>query len=230
MNMLTKAEKVQQLKDWLSKNQLDAGVVGQTLGMHVANLSPAVMLAASSKLIKVNKGTAEPDDRDNLKFSHFMGMEDFMKEKIDKDAGRLQRKAKQKIEQKKDLSWFHSGFFSPQVKSVVVGNPLSQNIEGINPLEHYDVSHRVTKLGPGGVSSTDAIPAESRDVSSSSFGFFDPFHTTESTNIGVTNYITNGVAKGRDGKLYRIMKDASGKLSWVDHETILNSKVKIPES
>lgn len=229
-NLLSKSEKVQAIKKWLEKTELSSEVLGQTLGVSASHVSPSVLLSTSSKLIKINRGETEPDDRDNLKFSKFMGLEDFVKEHIEKDAGKLQRKAKWRMDQKKNLSWLSSGFFNPQVRSTIIGNSLSQNVEGINPVEHMDVSGRVTKLGEGGIASLDSIPDSSRQVNPSSSGFFDPYHIVESGAIGVSNFFTNNVVKGRDGKLYRLMRDSKDKkLKWVDHETILNSKVAIPE-
>lgn len=228
--MLSKSEKISDIKEFLRKTKLDAGVVGQTLGIHESSVSPQVMLLASGKIIKVSKKEVEPDDRDNLRFSKFMGIEDYVKEHIDKDVGKMQWKAKQKIQHKKNLTWLSAGFFTPQVRSVVIGNALTQNIDGINPLEFYDSSHRVTKLGPGGIPSLDAVPDESRQISNSSFGFLDPLHTAESDKIGVSNYFTGGVIKGKDNKIYRTMKELStGKTVWVDHEKLLNSVVLIPE-
>lgn len=227
--MFTEEEKTTKLKDWFKANVLDKHVVKQTLGIEENHVSPAVLLAASKKLMDINKGTSEPDDRDNLRYSHFAGIEDMIKEHIEKDAGRHQRKAAFKMQQKKNLSWLHSNFFDPQIRSVVVGNPLSQNMEGINPLEFFDTSHRVTKLGPGGIPSIDAIPLESRQVNPSAFGFFDPLHVTEGENIGVTNYVAGNTLKGKDGRLYKVMKTKTGKLEWVDHEKVLNSLVHIPE-
>lgn len=227
--MITKAEKVIKIKEWLNKTELDSNVTKQTLGESLPNISTKMMLLASAKLIKVNKQELPPDDRDSLKFSTFLGIEDFVKEHIEKDAGKLQKKAAQKIQQKKNLSWLQSSFFTPQIRRVIIGNTLTNNVDGINPLEHYDNSHRVTKLGDGGIPSVEAVPDESRQVNTSSFGFFDPLHISESEKVGVTNYIVNNVVKGKDNKLYRIMKDKDGKLKWYNHEDILNSKVLIPE-
>lgn len=226
--MLSKSEKIDKIKEWLGHTVLDSDVVLRNIGVNHGNVSPQVLLHAAAKLIKVNKLEVPPDDRDNLRYSTFMGLEDYVKEHIDKDSGKLQRKATMKLQQKKDLSWLHPSFFTPQLRSVVISNPLAQVVEGINPIEHYDNSHRVTKMGPGGITSLDGIPASSRQVSESSFGFFDPLHISESDKVGVTNYITQNVVKGKDQKLYRVMKDPNGKLVWVSHEDILNSKVKIP--
>lgn len=226
---LTKEEKIVALKDWLTKTELDAGVVKETLGIQSSNISPQLLLSASAKVMKVNKQEIPPDDRDSLKFSTFMGLEDYLKEHIDKDAGGYQKKAKMKIQQKKNLSWLNSSFFTPQVRSIIIGNSLTNNVDGINPMEHFDNSHRVTKLGEGGIKGTESVPEESRQVNMSSFGFFDPLHISESEKVGVTNYLASNVVKGRDQKLYRIMKDNDGKLKWVHHEDILNTKVGIPQ-
>lgn len=228
--MLTKVEKIAKIKEWLGKTQLDALIVKRNLNVEDSHISPAVLIASSEKLIKVNKGTVEADDRDNLRYSKFMGLEDFIDENITRDAGRVQQKAGQKMQQKRNLSWLSPGFFTSQVRSVIIGNALSQNVDGINPIEHWDNSHRVTKLGPGGIPTIDAVPAESRQVNTSSFGFFDPVHIMESERVGITNYISHNVVKGRDGKLYRVMKDKHGKLHWYNHEDILDHQVKIPEN
>jgi DNA-directed RNA polymerase beta subunit len=158
-----------------------------------------------------------------------MGLEDFIADHINKDAGKIQQKAAYKMQMKKNLNWLTPGFFSQQVRSVIVGNPLANNVEGINPLEHFDNSHKVTKMGQGGIVSESAIPDESRNVSPSSFGFYDPVHIAENTKIGVTNYINQNVAKGADCNLYRIMKDKHGKLKWMSHKEILDKQVLIPE-
>lgn len=226
--MLTGPEKVSKIKQWLNHTKLDAEIVNQTIGVNADKISPQVLLAASEKLIRINKKTAEPDDRDHLKFSRFLGLEDFMEEHIARDAGRLQQKAAFKMQTKKNLSWLTPGFFSPQLRSTIIGNSLAQNVDGINPLEHWDNSHRITKMGPGGIPSTDAIPPESRNVAPSSFGFFDPVHIMETEKIGVTNFANHNVAKGKDGKLWRVMKTKDG-LKWMDHEDILNHQVKVPE-
>lgn len=227
--MLSRQEKIQAVREWLMKSKLDPSVTGDTIGIPAGSITPQALVAASAKLIKINQGHVEPDNRDNLKYSKFMGLEDFVKEHIEKDVGGFQRKAQQKIKTKKNLKWLHSGYFSPQVQSTIISNALSQSVEGANPMDHLDLSHRVTKMGPGGIASRDAIPDESRNVESSSFGFLDPFHVPESENIGVTNYFAINTVKGKDNKLYRTVKDEKGNKVWVDHETILNKKLEFPE-
>lgn len=226
---MTLEEKRAAVKDWMRKAELDPTIIKETLGVEYKNLDPKLLLEASKKLIKLNRKEAEPDHRDNLAYATFHGVEDFVKEHIEKDAGKYQAKAKMKMQQKKDLSWLHSGFFTPQVKSVVIGNSLSENIEGHNLLSNYDIAHKVTKLGEGGIPKVDSLPDESRQIHPSYFGFFDPFRVSESLTVGADHRVAHNVVKGKDNKLYRLVLDKQNKPKWIDHETFVRSKVELPE-
>ena len=228
--MQTQEEKKEEVNNWLKKTVIDPEVVRQTLGIAVDHVNPQILLEASKKLIKINKLEVEPDNRDDIRFNTFHGIEDYVKEHIEKDAGKWQAKARMKMQQKKNLSWLQPGFFSPQLRSIIAGgSQLSQNIEGHNPIDNFDVSTKVTKLGPGGIAGIDAIPDETRQVNSSYFGFLDPFRISETKTVGVDHRFAHNVVKGRDNKIYRLVLDKEKKPVWVDHETLLNSKVEIPE-
>lgn len=228
--MLTKSEKVEKIKESFKKAKLDATILGETIGLSASSITPQVILETSRKLVKLNKREVEPDDRDNLKYAKFLGLEDFIEENIRKDAGKLQNKAKMKIRQKKNLSWLQPGFFSPQVRSTIVGNPMMQTVSEGNCADGLDISHKISKLGPGGISSTQSIPDESRKLHPSSFGLIDPFRISESLDIGVTHRAARNVMKGSDNKLYRPMINTkTGKTEMVDHETLLSSKVGFPD-
>jgi DNA-directed RNA polymerase beta subunit len=227
---LSKQEKITKLKEYLKNTKLDASVMGRTLGSPTSFVTPQIILEASSKLLKVFGRQEEPDDRDNVVFSKFIGPEDFVKEHIEHDAGKIQLKAKNKLRQKRNLSWLNAGFFSPQIKSVFVGNALSQNIEGVNPMEQYMLAHKVTKMGPGGIGSTEAIPDSSREVNESQFGLLDPIQTVEANTIGVVNFFVHKTRKGTDGKLYRqVIDNSTGKPVWIDHQEFLSSVIDVPE-
>ena len=230
MNLLTPEEKSHEVKQWLKKTVIDPEVVQQTLGISSDHVSPHILLEASKKLIKINKLELEPDNRDDIRFNTFHGLEDFVNEHIEKDAGKIQGRAKMKMQQKKNLTWLHAGFFSPQIRSIISGgSQLSQNIEGHNPIDNFDVSTKVTKLGPGGIPGVDAVPDESRQVNSSYFGFLDPFRISETKTVGVDHRFAHNVVKGRDNKIYRYVLDKDKKPCWVSHEELLRSKVEIPE-
>jgi DNA-directed RNA polymerase beta subunit len=228
--IITKQEKINKLKEYFKNMKLDASVMGRTMGTASGFVTPQIILDSSKKLLSVFSRQVAPDDRDNVVFSKFLGPEDYMKEHIEHDAGKLQFKAKNKLRQKRNLSWLHAGFFTPQVKSVFVGNALAQNIEGVNPMEQYMLAHKVTKMGEGGIGSSQAIPDSSREVNESQFGLLDPIQTVEATTIGVVNFFVNNLRKGDDGKLYRqVIENATGKTVWIDHQEFLSSTIDVPE-
>jgi len=226
----SKQEKINELKNYFRNMKLDASVMGRTLGTNVNFITPQLIVDTSKKLLKVFGRQVEADDRDNVVFSKFLGAEDYLKEHIEHDAGKIQFKAKSKLRQKRNLSWLHAGFFSPQVKSVFVGNSLAQNIEGVNPMEQYMLAHKVTKMGAGGIGSTEAIPDSSREVNESQFGLLDPIQTVEATTIGVVNFFVTNMRKGNDGKIYReVIDNSTGKHVWIDHQEFLSSTIDVPE-
>ena len=228
--IISKQEKISKLKEYFKNMKLDASVMGRTMNSTVGFVTPQIILDSSKKLIGVFSRQIAPDDRDNVVFSKFLGPEDYMKEHIEHDAGKIQLKAKNKLRQKRNLSWLHAGFFTPQVKSVFVGNSLAQNIEGVNPMEQYMLAHKVTKMGEGGIGSSEAIPDSSREVNESQFGLLDPIQTVEATTIGVVNFFVNNLRKGDDGKLYRqVIDNATGKTVWIDHQEFLSSTIDVPE-
>lgn len=227
---LTKQEKIVKLKEYMKNMKLDASVMGRTLNTPATMVTPLVILEAAKKLLKVFKREEAPDDRDNVVFSKFLGPEDYIKEHIEYDAGKIQAKAKGKIRQKRNLSWLTAGFFTPQIKSVFVGNTLAQNIEGVNPMEQYMLAHKVTKMGEGGIGSDQAIPDSSREINESQFGLLDPIQTVEAKTIGVVNFFVNNARKGADGKIYRqVIDNNTGKPVWIDHQEFLSSVIDIPE-
>jgi DNA-directed RNA polymerase beta subunit len=230
MSILSKQEKIEKIREYLGKIRLDASVMNKTMGVSTSNLTPLIILQTATKLLQVYSREIPQDDRDNLAFSKFLGAEDYVKEHIEHDAGKIQQKAKMKLRQKRNLSWLHSGFFTPQIKSVFVGNALSQNIEGVNPMEQYMLAHKVSKMGEGGIGSTESIPDSSRGVNESQFGIMDPIQTVEATTIGVVNFFVKNSRKGEDGKIYREVETPDGKRVWIDHQTFLNSVIEVPES
>lgn len=227
--MLSKQEKIKALKEFLGKSELDASVTGQTVGVHASSISPQLLIATSAKLVRVGREQEDPDDKDNLRYSTIHSLEDRVHESIMKDQGYYQRKAIQKLKDKKDLSWLNSGFFTPQIRQSFMVDSTTHLPDGVNPFELRDISHKVTKMGEGAIGSTDAIPAQAREVNGSYMGFLDVARHSESSQIGTDHKFSTGVHKGRDNKLYRQVLNSKGETVWIDHQTLMNSKVEIPE-
>jgi hypothetical protein len=63
---------------------LDPEVTKRTLGQPYSNVGANTLLAITQKLLRVNKGEEEPDDRDALAYQHMMGPEDLFPERLNK--------------------------------------------------------------------------------------------------------------------------------------------------
>lgn len=159
--------------------ELDPEVTQRTLGHPHANVTKEAILAATRKLLQVNRGEADPDDRDHLAYQTFHGPEDLFAERIRRDHGRRRAGLFRKVSLKGDLSGMPSGALTPQIEQVLLGSGLAQALEEINPAEVLDKQSRITRLGEGGIPSIDAIPDEARAVQPSHMGFMDPLRTPE---------------------------------------------------
>jgi DNA-directed RNA polymerase beta subunit len=182
--------------------ELDPEVTRRTLGKPHSGLTLDAVLDITKKLVRVSRKEDEPDDRDALTYQQFMGPEDLFAERIARDKGGLRRQLLWKASGKGNLQSLPSSALGKQLMAALMTSGLGQAIEEINPAELYDKTTAVSRLGEGGIPSTDAIPKEARSVQPSMFGYVDPLRTPESGKVGVDAYMSRGARKGSDGKLY----------------------------
>ena len=79
---LSKQEKITELKNYFKNVKLDGGVMGRTVGSAVTFITPQLIVDISKKILKVFGRQEDPDDRDNMIYSKFLGAEDYLKEHI----------------------------------------------------------------------------------------------------------------------------------------------------
>lgn len=172
-------EAVKRLPEIFKRMELDPEVMRRTLGKPHAGVDQQVLLDATKKILRVHQGTEEPDDRDDLPYQSFHGPEDFFREHVEKDAGQYLRQALWKAGFKKDVKGIPEGYFTKQLQSVILGSGLSSSLTEINPAEIYDMRHKITRLGEGGIGSSDVVPKGARGVQPTHFGFIDPLRAPE---------------------------------------------------
>jgi DNA-directed RNA polymerase subunit beta len=210
------AQQAQELMAKLKGLKLDREVMKRNLGKHLPRLvdlkdqfvgaEPDVILAATKKLLAVHRGEDESDDRDSLANQVLYGPEDLFSERIAKDAGGMLQRALWKSTNRGKLVGLNGGMLSPHINSVLIGSGLASPIEEINPLEVLDQQFKVTRLGEGGVP-VESIPAESKNVQPSQFGFIDPYRGPESESLGLDTRAAFQTFKGHDGQLYSTFRD-----------------------
>jgi DNA-directed RNA polymerase subunit beta len=208
---------------------LDPEISTRTLGGPYDRVDRAALLAATRKLHHINLGKADPDDRDSQANQHIMGPEDIIAERLAKDAGGLQRNLLWKISHRGDVSKIPSSALTKQVLSAFMASGLGAPMQQINPLESMDQLARVSRLGEGGIPSSESIPDEARSVSPSQMGLIDPVRGPESGNLGVDTRVAIGVFKGKDGLLYRSVTDArTGKPVVVSSRDMTSHSLSFP--
>ena len=226
---LSLEDATKRLPEILAKMEMDPGVTRRTLGKPYVNVDQHVILAATKKILGVHKGEVDADERDDLPYQSFHGPEDFFREHVEKDAGQYLRQALFKASWAKDTKRVPDGYFTKQLQGVLMGSGLSASLTEINPLEIFDMRHKITRMGEGGIGSTDVIPKHSRGVQPTHFGFIDPIRAPESLLVALDLRVASGAKVGNDGRLYQDMRNArTGALEPVTTEDISEKIVAFP--
>ena len=188
------------------------------------------LVNASKKLLAINRGQVEPDERDSLRYKRIYGTDDLIKERIDLDAGKLKNTLMFNLSKNKSLKYFKPGYFDSYATGHIVGNSLSAPSEEINPLQILEQAYRVTQMGEGGIGSEEAITAEAQNVHPSQFGFIDPNETPESIRAGIDARLVRNIRLSNDGRpLLKVREKKSGKSVWLDPEELSEAIVAFPD-
>jgi len=218
-----KAKKIfQKMKDF----RIDPLVTQRTIGRPYSFPTEDTLLRASRKILEINRGNEEPDDRDSLEFRTIHGPEDYLPEKIfnRKFAYNLLRQVK-----KNGVKEFPHNLVTKQLASLIQSDSRTQPIEETNPLEILDQQERFIVLGEGGISSLDSVPAELRNVHPSHLGLIDPVRGPESQAVGIDTRIAYGVKKGTDNHLYaNVVNAKTGKEEYIRSDKLSSSNVGFP--
>lgn len=190
---------------------LDPEVNAATLGQPHGAVTLDALLDATRKLLAVNKGEAGVDDRDNLAFMTLHGPEDLISERVGRDRMVL-GKALWKVSRQGHLGSMPPNLLTRGIDSAIMSSGLGAPGEMINPLMIYEQQGRISRMGEGGIPSLDSVPADSRNVQPSHFGFLDPLTTPESLRVGVDSRIASLAKKGTDGQVYsQAFRDRFGR-------------------
>ena len=207
---------------------LDPEVTQRTLGHPHDHVTKDALLATTKKLIAINKGEQEPDDRDHPAYMTVHGPEDLLAERVHKDKGTLRRML-WKVSRTGDVQGLLPGLLTKPVQAAILSSGLGQPGENVNPLMVLAQRYRVSRLGTGGIPSTASIPNESRNVHPAQLGFIDPVASPESLAAGVDQRIARTARKGSDGRMYARFTDArSGKAIWRSPQDLAEKALAFP--
>lgn len=202
---------VEYIKKQMATWNLDPEVTKRTLGKSFSNVDPQAILQSTINLISIAKNEKEPDDRDSLEFKKIMSSEDFVAERIIKNAGNIKRKVMMNIDRKmkvRDILSYKT--INTPVESLFTQSNLSMPPEQNNPLTFLSDFTKVTVTGEGGIENERQITDATRNVNVSQMGFIDAQHTAESASAGVTGHATIGFMK-KDNEPHTLVYDIKNK-------------------
>lgn len=115
------------------------------------------LLAASEKLLAVNRGLERPDQRDIASNERVYTVDRLMAERVKLDHGKTLRTLMGRLSRRKNLSALGPAAFDAYTVDYLKGNPTASAIEEINPMNIMEQRRRITKMGPGGIGDPNAI-------------------------------------------------------------------------
>lgn len=188
------------------------------------------VLASSEKLLAVNRGLDDIDERDSLKFQKILRPHAMLRESIKMDAGKVARQMMYQAAKRKNLGGIGPNAFDSYVERLLVGNPLTAPLEEINPMQLVESARRITKMGPGGLGSDDSITEEAQSVHPSQFGFISCSEGPESARAGIDVRAAWGTKLGSNGRLYqKFFNKRTKKFEWKSPEDLDGLVVKLPD-
>lgn len=196
------------VRNSVARAEMDPWVVSRTLGLeNTSHVGPEVLLRGSQKILNVSRGDEQPDDRNAPMFSRILSPEDFIRERIENDAGRVARTLLFKSRRAGNLSRVPAGALDSYTKEYLIKSRLTQPLEETNPLSLLEQMSRITRMGEGGIGSAEAVTADARDVNLGQLGFVDPIQGPESEAIGIDTRVSHRTFKGKDGQMYGEFRD-----------------------
>ncbi len=197
------SEYVSYVRHFFDNTALLPDTTKATLGKPFTQVNGEVLKLAANKILGVSRGTHEPDDRDSLAFKEVVSVEDFLPEKLARNARNIRARLRQTVDHKKTLTEIVSpDLFKKPINEFFLtgGAKVIERSEQTNPLQMM-AGHRKTTLFSelGGIKKEHAITDPMRVINPSHFGFLDPMHTPESERTGITLYLAANVRKnGKD--------------------------------
>jgi len=171
---LPEEEKAASIRELLAKSEVDPWMIEHNLGLaNTSTITPGVLLRSTQKLLNINKGDEEEDDRDAPHSANVLSFDDFMEERIRLDAGQAVRSLHNKASFKRNLNHVGPDALKQHVDSLVLNSGLASPLEETNPMHILEQVNRLSKLGDGGLPSAEAVTAEARAVNPGQVGFVD---------------------------------------------------------
>lgn len=167
-----------------------------TLGKPFSKVTGEALLASANKLLSINRGEQEVDNRDSLRFKELWSIENHIPERLQNSSKRIRLKLMNNLDRKDNVrAIVTNDVFNVPVKAFFTSTSLAQQTSQVNPVDMIGGFLRTTIMGPGGISSENAVGMDAKMIDPSFLGFVDPVHTPEGSKSGVSGHLSLGVSK-----------------------------------
>lgn len=226
----TDAEAAAVIREAYAETGLRPDTTKITLGKGFDKVGGDSLLSASKKLLRVNRGEEKIDNRDALQFKELWSIEDFIPERIKNSQRRITRKIKNNLDRKSEVrQMISSDTFNMPVKAFFTSGSLAQPSTQVNPLNMINSHLRTTILGPGGISTPNAVSFDAKLIDPSHLGFLDPVATPEGDRTGITLHLGLGVSKVGNEAAVRLYDMKKGKVVSLTPPEVANSVIAFPD-
>ena len=199
------------IKDALAGTELRTDTTKITLGKPFSSVNGEALLKSAGKLLNINRGAVEPDERDSLRFASLLDISDHIPERIRNSRSRTLRKIRSGIDRKDDPRQIVPiDVFSVPVKTFFTTTSLAQQPEQTNPVHMLGGALRTTIMGQGGIGSDHAVNLGAKVLDDSRMGILDPVYTPEGSRTGITNHLALGVGKAGTEPLLTLFDPKTG--------------------
>lgn len=232
---LSPGDKAKALREALEASSLDVDTTKTTLGKSFSHVTGDAILRACKNLVDIKKGDRDEDNRDSLQFKRVQSLPDFIGSHFSKGnasvTGTLKNMQRSlgKIDKAdpKIRSVLGSKPFNKVFTNFIIGSTLSSTPSETNPLESIENVGKATIIGPGysGISSSQGVPDEARNVDPSHLGILDPSRTPESGMAGIDQRFTLTARRDDDGNMYAKVEDPNGKEVYLSSNEMMNSVI-----
>lgn len=217
------------IKYFETGTEIDPDTTKITLGESFDRVSGKALLAASTKLLNINKGKETPDERDSLVYKRIYAVDDLLVDYFDKNAQVLKKKLTRSLGMKEKVGEIISAStFGEPIKRFFTTGDLSSTPAQTNPVTMASEWRKTTPMGMGGIKSSHAITLETRDIQPTHLGFLDPLSTPESGKVGVAVGLASEVSKVGN-EMSTPVRTPAGKLTWLSPTKFYNYKVGFPD-
>jgi DNA-directed RNA polymerase beta subunit len=184
------------LQDYFQATQLEPAVTKLVVGEAHSNVNGDVLQLAAKQLLAVHKREVDPSGKDQMAFTEVHGVEDFLRERVQKNRGMIGYKLRPRIEKYDDVRELKlHQYVQPLIDDFFTKSAQSNHVMQINPLEMKENAYKLSSLGEGAIGDTHAVTPEVRVIHPSSMGFIDPVRTPDNAKAGVDVRLALGASK-----------------------------------